>query len=82
MSFLTTDIKRGGGGDFTVKLIHGCVDNHYDSDGMASVCATAQSKSSYLKILKINVWIKTEMFSMIQSKKIYICICLFSEEWT
>lgn len=39
--------------NFSDKLIHANVVNHYNSDRLRSLCATMQSKTSYLKILEI-----------------------------
>jgi hypothetical protein len=46
--------RRGGGErDFIGKLIHARVANHYDSEAWDNLCATVHSKSSYLKIIKV-----------------------------
>jgi hypothetical protein len=45
--------ERGKGREFVDKLIPASIVNHYDSDGLGSFHATAQSESSYLKILRV-----------------------------
>jgi hypothetical protein len=47
------DVERGRETESVDKLICAGVANNYDSDGLVSLSTTAQSKRSYLKILKV-----------------------------
>jgi hypothetical protein len=39
--------------DFNDKLIHACVANHYNSNGISRLPTTLRSNGSYLKILEV-----------------------------
>lgn len=45
--------------DFAGKVVHACIANHYDSDGLGRLCATEQSESHYQKIPKFKTEKKT-----------------------
>jgi hypothetical protein len=45
--------ERGIETDFIDKLVHASFANNYNYDGSGSLPSTAQSKSNYLKILKV-----------------------------
>jgi hypothetical protein len=58
--------------DFVDELIHANISNYYDSDALGSLYTTAQSKSSYLKLSKLET--EKSMSEFILSKKFKICI--------
>jgi hypothetical protein len=65
MSFFVVDRKRERETDFIDKLIHANVANHYSYDGLGSLHAPVQSKSSYLKNFEVQDWkmkIEIEIF--------------------
>jgi hypothetical protein len=52
--FFTTDKeKTESGRDFVHQLIHASNGNHHLSEGSVNLHAAVQSKSNYLKILKV-----------------------------
>jgi hypothetical protein len=76
MSFFRVDRKRERETNFVDKLIHVSTANHYDSDGLCSLCDTAQSKkqvseksqSSSLKNQCVNQ--DSDLFSQFDHKKL------------
>jgi hypothetical protein len=55
MFFFTLGRKREMGTDSVDKTIFPNVAKHYDCDGAGSLCAVAQSKSSYMRVLHFKV---------------------------
>jgi hypothetical protein len=57
---------------------HATVANNYECDGSGSFCATSQSKSSYLKILRVRDWkinVQTKnSFQCDLKNSIHICL--------
>jgi hypothetical protein len=45
--------ESGSETNFVDKLICASIAKHYDFGGLGTLCATSQSKRSYLKILKV-----------------------------
>jgi hypothetical protein len=66
MSFFRGGRKRDRETNFVDKSIHVSTANHYDSDGLCSLCDTEQSKKQAKNLkfqdLKINVWIKIQIY--------------------
>jgi hypothetical protein len=48
-------VERRRDTDFIDELIHASVANHYSFDGSGSLNASMQGRSSYLKILEVQV---------------------------